>query len=297
MSHFEALALSDSPLPKIKVHATVIFSILNSFVRRNTRDARVIGTLLGEIKDGVVVISDCFAVPFTEKTDELYVAINQDYHKSMYAFHRRNNKKEFIVGWYTTTTVNGEFIIDNSSLIHDFYSTEVENPVHLVIDTTLLGDNISARGFVVNQMVVGEDTLANTFQEAKVDLELSEAETTVLYTMIHGQDAASKWSSSEISTTIPSSTQRLEGAVTDLSKVFDDVQAYVDNVVDGKIAPSREVGIAIAEALNSFATQNAQSAAQQNSVQTKVQDLLMISFLSTLTQTQTLISEKLLEIV
>lgn len=215
----------------------------------------------------------------------------------MYAFHRRNNKKEVIVGWYTTTTVNGEFIIDNSSLIHDFYSTEVENPVHLVIDTTLLGDNISARGFVVNQMVVGEDTLANTFQEAKVDLELSEAETTVLYTMIHGQDASSKWSSSEIVTTIPSSTERLEGAVTDLSKVFDDVQAYVDNVVDGKIAPSREVGIAIAEALNAFATQNAQTAAQQNSVQTKVQDLLMISFLSTLTQTQTLISEKLLEVV
>jgi translation initiation factor 3 subunit F len=215
----------------------------------------------------------------------------------MYAFHRRNNKKEVIVGWYTTTTVNGEFIIDNSSLIHDFYSTEVENPVHLVIDTTLLGDNISARGFVVNQMVVGEDTLANTFQEAKVDLELSEAETTVLYTMIHGQDAASKWSSSEIVTTLPSSTERLENAVTDLSKVFDDVQAYVDNVVDGKIAPSREVGIAIAEALNAFATQSAQSAAQQSSVQTKVQDLLMISFLSTLTQTQTLISEKLLEVV
>jgi translation initiation factor 3 subunit F len=215
----------------------------------------------------------------------------------MYAFHRRNNKKEVIVGWYTTTTVNGEFIIDNSSLIHDFYSTEVENPVHLVIDTTLLGDNISARGFVVNQMIVGEDTLANTFQEAKVDLELSEAETTVLYTMIHGQDAASKWSSSEIVTTLSTSTERLENAVTDLSKVFDDVQAYVDNVVDGKIAPSREVGIAIAEALNAFATQNSQSAAQQSSVQTKVQDLLMISFLSTLTQTQTLISEKLLEVV
>jgi len=206
-------------------------------------------------------------------------------------------KKEVIVGWYTTTTVNGEFIIDNSSLIHDFYSSECENPVHLVIDTTLLGDNISARGFVVKQMVVGEDVLANTFQEAKVDLELSEAETTVLYTMIHGQSAPSKWSSSEIVTTLPSSTERLEGAVTDLSKVLDDVQNYVDNVVDGKVAPSREIGIAIAEALNALASQSAQSTAQQNSVQTKVQDLLMVSFLSTLTQTQTLISEKLLEVV
>jgi hypothetical protein len=60
----EALALSDSALPKIKVHATVIFSILNSFVRRSTRDARVIGTLLGEVKDGVVTVSLFLFVQF-----------------------------------------------------------------------------------------------------------------------------------------------------------------------------------------------------------------------------------------
>jgi hypothetical protein len=41
-------------------------------------------------------------VPYSEKVDEFYVAINQEYHKTMYAFHQRNNKKEVIVGWYTT---------------------------------------------------------------------------------------------------------------------------------------------------------------------------------------------------
>ncbi len=241
-------------------------------------------------------ISDSFAVPFTEKTDELYVAINQEYHKSMYSFHRRNNKKEFIVGWYTTTTVNGEFIIDNSSLVHDFYTSECENPIHLVVDTTLLSDTISARGFVCQQMIVGEEVLANTFQEAKVDIELSEVETTCLYHMINGQDEKTKWGQSAVVASLPTATERLDESVTDLSRVFDDIQAYVDNVVDGKIAPSREVGIAISEALNAFASQNMQNA-QQSTVQSKVQDMLMISFLSTLTQTQTLISEKLFEVV
>lgn len=214
----------------------------------------------------------------------------------MYSCHRRNNKKEYIVGWYTTTSVNGAFIVDNSSLIHDFYTNECDNPVHLVVDTTLRSDNISARGFVCQQMVVGFDVLANTFQEVKVDIELSESEASCLYHMIHGQKSDSKWQNSEIVASLSSSTERLDTSVAALSKVLDDIQAYVDNVVEGKISPSREVGIAIAEALNAFTAQNLQ-ASQQAGVQNKVQDLLLVSFLSTLTQTQALISEKLFEVV
>jgi hypothetical protein len=168
-SQLEALSLKDSALPKVKVHATAIFSILNHFIRRTPREGRVMGTLLGEVKeDGTVEITDCFAVPFTEKVEETYVAIDQKYHTLMYAFHRRNNKKEKALGWYTSTSQSGQFIIDTSSLIQDFYSSECVNPVHLVVDTTLLGDNMGIRGFVSNQVVVGEEVLANAFQEVRV---------------------------------------------------------------------------------------------------------------------------------
>lgn len=57
MSGLEALSLKDDSLPSVKVNATVLFSILNSYVRRSTRDARVIGTLLGEVKDGTIIVS------------------------------------------------------------------------------------------------------------------------------------------------------------------------------------------------------------------------------------------------
>ena len=58
MSKLESLSLSDAPLAKVKVNATVIFSILNSFSRRTSRDSRVIGTLLGNVeKDGTIVVS------------------------------------------------------------------------------------------------------------------------------------------------------------------------------------------------------------------------------------------------
>ena len=52
-------------------------------------------------------VSDSFGVPHLEKSDEVYVAINKDYHKSMYSFHRRIHRKELIVGWYTTALPEG----------------------------------------------------------------------------------------------------------------------------------------------------------------------------------------------
>ena len=54
-----------------------------------------IGTLLGRRGDDrTIEVTDCFGVPFLEKVDELYVAINKEYHKSMYAAQRRVSRKE-----------------------------------------------------------------------------------------------------------------------------------------------------------------------------------------------------------
>ncbi|CAN0315978.1 unnamed protein product, partial [Hapterophycus canaliculatus] len=35
------------------------------------------------------------------------------------------------------TSFDGVLIVDDSSLIHDFYTGECERPVHLVVDTAL----------------------------------------------------------------------------------------------------------------------------------------------------------------
>ena len=43
---------------------------------------------------------------------------------------------------YGTTTLTGEYIVDTSSLIHDFFSKECDECVHLVVDTTLATDKV-----------------------------------------------------------------------------------------------------------------------------------------------------------
>eukprot|EP01038_Epipyxis_sp_PR26KG_P007098 gene7098-9685_t len=296
MSELEALTLSDAPHPKIRVHPTVIFSILNNYSRRSNRDSRVIGTLLGEVKDGIVEVSDCFAVPHKERNDEITVEINQEYHKSMYSFHRRNNKKEQIVGWYTTTTSMGQFIIDTSSLIHEFYSQECNHnyPVHLVVDTALLNDKIYTRGFISKSMVLNSsDVLANTFDEIQVEIDMTEAEATAIYHMITYQDPEDAWKKSEVLASLPSEQEKLIMGVNNLSTALASIQTYVDNVVSGQTAPNREIGIMISDAINILSTHQNTYSSSTPALQSKVQDLLMVSYLSTLTETQKMISEKL----
>ena len=55
------------------------------------------------------------------------------------------NPKETIVGWYATSMEGGAMIVDSSSLIHDFYASECEDPIHLVVDTVSVPQYRTAR--------------------------------------------------------------------------------------------------------------------------------------------------------
>ena len=48
---------------------------------------------------------------------------------------------EVIVGWYAT----GPDVTEHSVLIHEYYSREAKNPVHLTLDTTLRGNHMGLK--------------------------------------------------------------------------------------------------------------------------------------------------------
>ncbi len=47
----------------VKIHPTVIFSIVDSYERRNEKMTRVVGTLLGSNIQGNIEVTDSFVVP------------------------------------------------------------------------------------------------------------------------------------------------------------------------------------------------------------------------------------------
>ncbi|CAI5989453.1 unnamed protein product [Closterium sp. NIES-65] len=165
------------------LHPSVLFSICDSFIRRNEDTQRVIGSLLGVVHpDGTVDIRNAYAVPHNEISDT--VALDIEYHRTMAELSQRVNPKETIVGWYSTGSGVSPFDV----LIHDFYTKEAGHPIHLTIDTTFQslaaggasgqpgGATSAVRAYVSTPLFIGEKQLAAAFQEIEVDMRMADAE-------------------------------------------------------------------------------------------------------------------------
>jgi len=63
-----------------------------------------------------------------------------------------------------------------SALIHDFYSREVANPVHLTVDTEFTNGEASIKAYVSVNLSLGDRQLAAQFHEIPLDLRMIEAE-------------------------------------------------------------------------------------------------------------------------
>ena len=92
-------------------------------------------------KNGVEV-TNCFCVPHNESEEE--VAVELDFAKDMYDLHRKVNPQESIVGWWAT----GTGVTSHSALIHEYYSRESTNPVHITVDTTLQDSRMGIKAYV-----------------------------------------------------------------------------------------------------------------------------------------------------
>lgn len=97
MTSISHLLFSDQGPIKYKVHPLVPVTILDHFNRRKEGQNRIIGTLVGEPREGYVEIKSCFPVPFTDAHNRFEVDI--EYHHTMFELHKKVNKFDVIVGW------------------------------------------------------------------------------------------------------------------------------------------------------------------------------------------------------
>lgn len=285
-----ALVMEDGTdtITQVIVHPLVLLHVLDHHTRRQEGSGRVIGTLLGR-RDGMKIeVTNCFAVPHAERGDE--VAIGKDFNKQMLALHLRANRKETVVGWYASAAlgdVDGEeapdLIANTSSLIHEFYAEESDegDPVHLVVDTRILEDAITARAYRSTPVVVQGEPMANMFHELRLTLKNSEAETLALHRMVQDSKGESKESTEE----------PLLISMEKLYKLLETASDYVDSVVEGKTSADAEVGRQVADTLATVP--RIRPEVFDKLFNDSLQDLLMVTYLSNITQTQLSIAEKL----
>lgn len=120
-------------ISRVVVHPLVLLSVVDHFNRMGKvgNMKRVVGVLLGANKQGVLDVSNSFAVPFDEDAKEEKVwFLDHDYLENMYAMFKKVNAREKIVGWYHT----GPKLHQNDQIINDLMRKYVSNSVLVIID-------------------------------------------------------------------------------------------------------------------------------------------------------------------
>jgi len=277
-----------------KVHPLVVFSILDQYLRRNENQKRVVGALLGLNYDGVIEIKNCFPVPHHD-IDELHevVAVDKEFHKNMLELHQRANPTEIIVGWYAT----GSDINESSVLIHDFFWREMQltnqqyPPVHLLVPTELKDqEEMLIRSYISSPLSLSqalEKPLGVYFQPLQLEFVTFEAERFAVDQLIKNKsdDENQAWD-------LPSDLATLESSIRRLSKLLTDVSEYVDKVVAGTVPGDRQLGRHLMETLSLLLKVDSHS--EEKLFNSTLQDLLMSEYLSNITRTQLILSEKLI---
>jgi translation initiation factor 3 subunit F len=264
----------------VHVHPVVLFSIVDSYERRNEDARRVIGTLLGTCEKNAVEVTNCFTVPHNECEDE--VAIDIEFAKNMYELHKKVNASEVIVGWYST----GADITEHSVLIHEYYSRECKNPVHLTVDTTVKqGGRMAIKAYTSTQMGIPGKTTGTMFTPVPFELTSHEAESVGVDFIQVAKDRPKRM----VSTV--NDLQQLTTTCAHMQEMLSKVIEYVDNVIAGKVVADNAVGRMLMDLVNSVPKIKPEDFEEM--VNSNMKDLLMVVYLSNLAKTQLMLSEKL----
>jgi len=239
----------------------------------------VIGTLLGFTEPGIVEITNCFSVPHNE--DEEEVAVELDFAKDMYDLNRKVNPSDTIVGWYAT----GHAITEHSVLIHEYYSRECQNPVHLTLDTSLQNQKMDIKAYISVGMGTPNGTKGTLFTPVPLEYTAYEPEAVGLGVIKNTLGSTSR--SVELKTDL----SLISKESTDLGVMLDDILAYVDDVLQRDATPDSQVGRSLLELVQLIP--NMTSEQFDEMLNSNVRDLLMVIYLSQLTKTHLSLNEKL----
>ncbi|CAL7941723.1 eukaryotic translation initiation factor 3 subunit f1 isoform X2 [Xylocopa sonorina] len=237
----------------------------------------------------MVEVTNCFCVP--HKESESQVEADLTYGIDLYELNHRVNAQENIVGWWAT----GNEVTTHSSVIHEYYVRECNNPVHLTVDTTLANTTrMAIKAYVCVPLGVPNGKQGSMFTPVKVQITCYEPE-------VVGLQLCSK-------TQLPAHAQitgvktgggiepmmdlsQIAEASAKLSSMLEQVLVYVDDVLSGKQPPDNQVGRALLDMVHSVPKMSSDQFDEM--FNSNVKDLLMVVALSQLIKTQLQLNEKL----
>ncbi|EME27339.1 Eukaryotic translation initiation factor 3 subunit F [Galdieria sulphuraria] len=270
----------------VDVHPVVLLNMADHHLRRTEQQHRVIGTLLGRVNvDGTVEITESFPVPHSETSEE--VAVDIDYHRTMYELSRRVSTDE-VIGWYAT----GGLPDENSVLIHEFYCRECTSgivPVHLLMSGETKSD-FGVRAYISCGLKIGEQLLNTEFQPVEVGVISGVPEAVGYEGLLESGRHVEKSDLASVS----SELDNLKSSLQKLHSLLEKVENYVRQVVKGTKKGDISVGRYISDTLSMIPQLD--NASIKKLFGDQLRDLLMILYLDKLTWANVRLAEKFLTV-
>ena len=263
-----------------RVHPTVFLNIVDFYERRNEDAKRVIGTLLGSYDvNGHVEVTDCFTVPHTEVGDE--VAVHIEFAKTSTELHKIVNQSEVIVGWFST----GSDVTAHSVLIHEYYTRDCKNSIHLTVDTTLKGGKMSMKAYVSIPLGVPDKSSGTMFRPIEVTGVMSDAEKVGVDFLQRSKHAPDSIIS------LDSDYKQISDTCLQLQERLAIISQYIQQVISGEIPSDAQLGRVLMDLMNSVP--QIQPKQFQDMIDTNKKDLLMVLYLTDLVKSQIILNEKI----
>ncbi|CAG9123053.1 unnamed protein product [Plutella xylostella] len=239
-------------------------------------------TLKRTADKGVVEVTNCFCVPHKEHADQVEAELN--YAMDVYELNRRVNATENIIGWWAT----GNEVTNHSSVIHEYYSRECREPVHVTLDTSLQGGRMGlARGMCVWHSECQEASKAACSH--LFDVSLTSYEPEIVGLQLCQKTMAPNGRSRQVQPM--QDLAQVSEAAAKLSTLIEQVLQYVEDVLAEKTVPNNAVGRQLLELVNSVPNLAADSFT--DAFASSIKDLLMVVTLAQLIKTQLQLNEKL----
>merc|ERR1712190_182843 len=231
---------------------------------------RVVGTLLGEVDDFQLHITNCFAVPFEEDPRDPQVwFLDHNFHENMFAMFKKVNAKERVVGWYST----GPKIKPSDLSIHELYRRYCPEPVLVVMDVQPKDLELPMVAYYSIQEQTSDEVFKRTFLHVQSTVGAYEAEEVGVEHLLRDIKNAS---ASTLAVRVGDKISALKG----LSMRLAEISKYLQTVYEGKMPMNEEIIFQLQEIFNLLPDQDSEELVKSFAMETN--DMMLALYLGSI---------------
>mmetsp|Transcript_142068 Transcript_142068/g.247554 ORF Transcript_142068/g.247554 Transcript_142068/m.247554 type:complete len:359 (-) Transcript_142068:198-1274(-) len=255
----------------VVIHPLVLLSVVDHYNRvAKGTTKRVIGTLLGELYDTKLHITNCFGIPFEEDARDPQVwFLDHNFHETMFAMFKKVNQKERVVGWYST----GPKIKPSDLSIHEIFRRYCPEPILVVMDVQPKDIELPMEAYYSVQENTSDPVFKRTFLHVQSTVGAFEAEEVGVEHLLRDIKNAS---ASTLAVRVGDKISALKG----LAARLGDIAKYLKSVVDGKIPMNQEIIYQLQEIFNLLPDQDSEELVRSFAMETN--DMMLALYLGSM---------------